>query len=91
MREPPTLDTPDFVFQLYPSVPAIVPTVVTSNVVEEVASKLSGATGPGDTSSKELKTGCCFMMSNLFIQLIKVENRTIYPISRWYSVSNSTC
>ena len=56
MREPPTLGTPDGVFEPYPSIPAVVPTVVTSDVVEEVPSKLSGAAGPGGTDSEELKT-----------------------------------
>jgi len=56
MREPPTLGDPDGVFEPYPSVPDIVPTVVTSDIVKEVSSKLSGTAGPGGTDSKAIKT-----------------------------------
>ena len=56
MRDPPTLGTPDGVFESHPSsVPDVVSTAVTSNVVEEVASKLLGAAGPGNTDSEEPK------------------------------------
>mmetsp|Transcript_13843 Transcript_13843/g.30962 ORF Transcript_13843/g.30962 Transcript_13843/m.30962 type:complete len:156 (-) Transcript_13843:258-725(-) len=56
MWEPPTLGDPDGVFELYDSIPQPVPIVLTSDIVEEVASKLSGAAGPGGTDSEELKT-----------------------------------
>ena len=56
MRKPPTLGDLDGVFEPYNSIPKPVPIVLTSDIVEEVASKLSGAAGPGGTDSEELKT-----------------------------------
>ena len=56
MRDPLTLGDPDSVFEPYDSVPDVVFTVVTSDIVEEVFSKLSGAAGPRGTDTKELKT-----------------------------------
>ena len=56
MHKPPTLGDPDSVFEPYDSVPDAVPDVVTSDINEEVATKLSGAAGPRGTDSEELKT-----------------------------------
>ena len=57
MRDPaPDLSDPDRgSFEPYDSVPEPVPLVITGDVVEEVASHLSGGAGPGGTDAIDLK------------------------------------
>ena len=57
MRDPaPDLEDPDRgSFEPYPSLPEPVPVEITGDVVEKVASKLSGAAGPGGTDAIDLR------------------------------------
>jgi hypothetical protein len=57
MRDPaPDLQDPDWgLFEPYGDVPEQVPVQITGNVVEDVASSLSGGAGPGGTDAVDLK------------------------------------
>ena len=52
----PDLDVPDCkVFEPYPTVPTAIPMEVTAEHIEKVASRLSGAAGPGGTDAVDLR------------------------------------
>jgi hypothetical protein len=57
MRDPaPDLQDPDWgSFEPYGNVPEPVPVEITADVVEDVASRLSGGAGPGGTDAVNLK------------------------------------
>ena len=56
LRDPTELGSEDGVFEPYPALPKAMPLCITQDVVETVASKLSGAAGPGGTDGEELKS-----------------------------------
>ena len=54
LREPPSLGSSTGAFEPYPTLPTAVPVTITPDDVEAIASRLSGAAGPGGTDSVEL-------------------------------------
>ena len=55
LRDPPSVGEVDGAFERYEETPAIVPVVISNDIVETVASRLSGAAGPGGTDAEDLK------------------------------------
>jgi hypothetical protein len=55
LREPPAVGEKTGAFEPYDSVPTAVPVVITADVVETVAGKLSGAAGPGGVDAVDLR------------------------------------
>ena len=55
MREPKESDIGDRVFESYPATPKAIPIDITAETVEAVASKLSGAAGPGGVDAVALQ------------------------------------
>ena len=58
LREPESIGGPGGAFEEYPKVPTTIPLIISSDTVEEVAAKLSGAAGPGGPDSVALKAWC---------------------------------
>ena len=56
LRDPTQLGSEEGVFEPYPTLPKAMPMCITQDIVETVASKLSGAAGPGGTDGEELKS-----------------------------------
>ena len=55
LREPPSVGTETGAFEPYGSVPTSIPVDITAQDVESVASRLSGAAGPGGTDAVDLR------------------------------------
>ena len=55
LREPPTVGLDDGAFEPYPTRPTPIPVDVTAEDVESIASRLSGAAGPGGTDAVDLR------------------------------------
>ena len=55
LRDPTILGQPGGAFEPYPSVPPAVPMVISTDVVETIASKLSGSGGPSGTDAVALQ------------------------------------
>ena len=84
MCEPPSLGEIDGVFEPYPSVPCQPPILVSGDVVESVASKLSGSAGPGGTDREELKN--CLLRYGTHSHMLREE---LASLTNWLANDHS--